>query len=941
MQEIEHNEMFTSIRKYFSDSGPQIAKNISKRAEKLAKNLGNKEKKEEEYPKFKTIEESIEFKRNAEKSLWKNYDPAHVERDWDAWWVKNRFFHCDVDKALETPEKGSFVICWPPSNVTGYLHAGHAITGAIEDCMTRWHRMKGEHTLFIPGVDHAGIATQTVVEKQLAKKGISRHDLGRDKFVEEVYKWKDHSCEKICEQLKKMGMSMDWDRFVFTMDEDRCKSVTESFIRLKNEGIIYRANRLVNWSCTLNSVISNIEVDKVELTKPTKMKVPGYDKLIEFGVLHEFGYKVKGTDRVLTVATTRLETMLGDVAVAVHPDDERYKDLIGKELEHPFIPERKMTVVGDPILVDMEYGTGAVKVTPAHDENDFGCGQRNNLEFINIMNDDGTLNENAGPYKGKKRYDVRYELIKDLEGKGLYFGKKSNPMALGVCSRSKDIIEPIIKPQWYVKMTEELQKFMLEKVESQELHIVPSVFEKVWAGWVRNLQDWCISRQLWWGHRIPAYLVHVEGEEAPDSNDSDAWICGRDLEEATVEAEKKYGVSREKLTLVQDDDVLDTWFSSALFPFSVTGWPDDTKDFKAFFPNSILETGSDILFFWVAKMVIMTYYLVDNQLPFSKVFLHSMVRDENGEKMSKSKGNVIDPLEVIDGCSLEDILKKITDSNLSDKEKKKSTDYKKKKFSAGIPECGSDTLRFGLLSFVHHAKDINLDLNVLIRIREFCNKIWNTIKFIMPNISENFTYDIKNLNPENLQLADKWILTELNTSAQKINEYMTGYHYHEATEQFTELWNDKFCSVYLEYSKTVLDDETRSLTVKTVLFHVIETGLRLLHPMMPFISEELYQKLPNWEGKSESICISEYPLGDNDFIFEGVEKFNDVLVILREIRSLLGNVTLPGSCRPHVYITVDESDQASKDIVTGFGDIIAKLAKTQTVRFFTILTLIF
>ena len=922
--------MFNPMRRYFGTAGPSILKNLTKRQKKMAKNLNNQE---EVYPEFKTLAESIAFKKDATKSLWKNYDPVKVEKDWDQYWVENKYFHCDAEVAKDLPKEDKFIICWPPSNVTGYLHAGHAITGAIEDCMSRYHRMKGRPTLFVPGVDHAGIATQTVVEKKLAKKGISRFDLGREKFIEEVYNWKDHSCDRICEQLRKMGMSMDWDRFTFTMDDVRYKAVLEAFIRLKNEGIIYRANRLVNWSCTLNSAISNIEVDKEELTKPTKIKVPGYDKPVEFGVLIEFAYKVKGTDRELIVATTRLETMLGDVAVAVHPEDERYKDLIGKELEHPFIPDRKMTVVADDVLVDMEFGTGAVKVTPAHDENDFNCGVRNNLEFINILDDHGILNKNAGKYQGMKRYDARVQVQKDLEALGLYKGKKPNPMILGICSRSKDIVEPLIKPQWYVKMTDELQAHMLGIVETDEMHIVPAVYKKKWNGWINDLRDWCISRQLWWGHRIPAYIPTIKGQDPLDPNQGDSWICAHTEEEALKLAAEKHGVPAENITLKQDEDVLDTWFSSALFAFSIAGWPEDTVDMKAFFPNTILETGHDILFFWIARMVIMSYYLLDKQIPFRKVFLHSMVRDETGEKMSKSKGNIIDPLEVIDGCSLEEIVRKIQESTLSDKEKKRSIAYKKKKFKLGMPKCGSDTLRYGLLSFTHHAKDINLDLNKLLSVRQFCNKIWNTFKYVTLKLGGDFQYNLANINPEALTLADKWILAELTNTFKKMNELHEGYHYHELTTQFEEIWVDKFCNVYLEYSKLVLDNPERALTVKTILFHVIESGLRLLHPLMPFISEELYQKLPEFEGKIESICIAQYPEYNADFDFEGVGQFNDVIAIVGKLRSILGSVTLPGKTRPEVYITISGDDAEAKALlVAEYAELIALLTKTTQVR---------
>ena len=636
-QEVEYSDMFAAMSRYFGSTGPQVVKAASKRAAKMVQNLKD-QKETEKYPEFKDVKESIAFKQDYEKSMWGSYNSEFVEKDWNEWWHQNKYFSSNAEEALKLPKEKRYIICWPPSNVTGYLHAGHAITASIEDCLVRWKRMNGFHTFFVPGVDHAGIATQVVVEKKLALKGISRHDLGREKFIEEVYKWKDHSCETICDQMRKLGVSCDWDKFVFTMDEDRNKAVIESFIKLKEEGIIYRANRIVNWSCDLKSAISNIEVDTIELTKPTKLNVPGYDKTVEFGVIIEFAYKIKGTDQELVVATTRIETMLGDVAVAVHSQDPRYKDIVGKELEHPFIPDRKIVVITDDELVDMEFGSGAVKVTPAHDPNDYKCGKRNNLEFINIMNDDGTMNENAGPYAGMKRYDVRRQIIQDLKDKKLYKDTKPNPMSLGLCSRSKDVIEPILKPQWYVKATDDLIKHMFDIVKTEEMNIQPTNFRAVWNDWMGKLEDWCISRQLWWGHRCPAYLVKVKGGEEPDETISESWVVGRDLEEATVKAEKQFGKSRDELELSQDTDVLDTWYSSALFPFAVTGWPNKTKEFEAFYPNSILETGSDILFFWVAKMAMMSYYLMDDdkKVPFKDVFLHSMVRDESGIKMSKS-----------------------------------------------------------------------------------------------------------------------------------------------------------------------------------------------------------------------------------------------------------------------------------------------------------------
>ena len=669
MEQIEHHEMFTRLCKYFP-TGPKLARKASKRAKKLIENIKTqKEEGGDSYPTFGSLEESIAYKRDYTKSNWATFDPSKVERDWNEWWVEKKFFRMEAEEAQKVPKDKRFVIAWPPSNVTGYLHLGHAITAAVEDCMVRWHRMLGHKALFVPGVDHAGIATQAVVEKKLlAEQGIKKKDIGREKFVEEVYKWKDHSCERIVQQLKSMSCSTDWDRFIFTMDEDRNVAVNEAFVRLYEMGVIYRANRLVNWSCALQTAISDIEVNYEEITKPTKFKVPGHPSYYEFGTLTEFAYKTKDGKDEIVVATTRIETMLGDTGVAVHPDDTRYQHLIGKELVHPFIPSRVIKVIADSELVDMKFGTGAVKVTPAHDPNDFVCGNKHKLEFITIFNDDGTINENGGPYKGMLRYEVRVQIAKDLEQLGLLKGKKPHTMRLGFCDRSGDVVEPMVKPQWYVKMTDDLIKHMLDSVKNNDLSITPATYQNTWNGWVNKLEDWCVSRQLWWGHRIPAYLVKVKSnaDHNPNPNDGKDWIIGRDLEEATKKAEEKYGVGREQLELTRDEDVLDTWFSSALYPFSIFGWPKQTPDLEAFYPNTILETGHDILFFWVARMVI------------KQVFLHSIVRDEKGEKMSKSKGNVIDPMEIIKGCPLDVLLDKIKNSALSDKEKASATAAKKK-----------------------------------------------------------------------------------------------------------------------------------------------------------------------------------------------------------------------------------------------------------------------
>jgi valyl-tRNA synthetase len=547
----------------------------------------------------------------------------------------------------------------PPPNVTGALHLGHALMLSIEDAVMRYKRMNGYETLWLPGVDHAGIATQSVVEKQLWKKEKkTRHDLGREEFVKQVWNWKDEYGGRINNQFRRFGISVDWERFAFTLDETRSKAVIEAFVRMYEKGLIYRDTRLVNWSATLKTAISDLEIEYIDINEPTFLKCPGHDPngKYEFGALTEFAYKVKGTDKEIVVATTRLETMLGDVAVAVHPEDPRYAEFVGKELEHPFIKDRKVTVITDDVLVKMDFGTGAVKITPAHDPNDYKCGKKHNLPFINVLNDDGTINHNGGEFTGLMRYDCRNAMTKRMEELGILRGKKPNPMRLGLCSKSNDILEPIVKPQWYVDC-KDMAKRSTDAVRQGDLKIIPDNHEKTWFQWLDNIQDWCISRQLWWGHRIPVYLITIPGViDHPDPQNNDHYIVGRNIEEARANAAKKFNVEAEKIQLEQDSDVLDTWFSSGVFPMSTMGWPDkNADDLKAFFPGDLLETGHDILFFWVARMVMMSLELTD-KLPFHTVYLHPMVRDEEGQKMSKSKGNVIDPLEVMDSCTLETLL---------------------------------------------------------------------------------------------------------------------------------------------------------------------------------------------------------------------------------------------------------------------------------------------
>lgn len=623
----------------------------------------------------------------------KAYIPKVVESGWYAWWEKQGFFKPEFGPDNKVKEDGYFVIPEPPPNVTGNLHMGHALPNALQDSLIRWHRMRGFTTLWLPGCDHAGISTQSVVENMLwRRQKMTRHDLGRKAFTNLIWDWKEEYHQKINSVLKRMGGSFDWTREAFTMDENLSAAVTETFVRLHEEGIIYRANRLVNWCVKLNTALSNLEVDSKELEGRTLLDVPGYDRKVEFGVITHFQYEIEGSSEKIEVATTRPETMLGDTGIAVHPNDERYKHLIGKNATHPFA-DRLMPIFADD-YVDPEFGTGAVKITPAHDPNDFTLGQRHNLEFINILNDNGTLNHNVGEFEGMKRFDARYKVIEALKAKGLYVKWEHNAMKVPLCSKSKDVIEPIMKPQWWMRM-KELADAAIKAVRDGEIVIRPETAEKSYFRWLEGVNDWCLSRQLWWGHQAPAYFVEIEGQHGDDS-DNDLWITGRTEEDAEEKAKAKF--PGKKFTLRRDQDVLDTWFSSGLWPFSTLGWPKKTHDFETLYPTSVLETGWDILFFWVARMIMLGIKLT-GQVPFREVYCHSLVRDSEGRKMSKSLGNVVDPLDVMEGIELQALHDKLLVGNLDPKELATATKFQKTAFPDGIPECGADALRFSLVSY--------------------------------------------------------------------------------------------------------------------------------------------------------------------------------------------------------------------------------------------------
>lgn len=844
------------------------------------------------------------------------YDPPAVEAAWYEWWEKQGYFNPDVINKDATEQ---FVIVIPPPNVTGSLHLGHALTNSIQDALVRWHRMRGHRTLWVPGTDHAGIATQVVVEKKIQKeRGQTRHDLGREAFINEVWKWKEEYGTRITSQLRRIGSSLDWTRETFTMDETRSRAVNEAFVRMFDKGLIYRATRLVNWCCKLNTAISDIEVDNLELSGPTPVNIPNYSKPVEFGVLVLFAYKVADSDEEIVIATTRIETMLGDTAVAVNSKDERYKHLHGKFLVHPFL-DRKIPIITDDVLVDMSFGTGAVKVTPAHDPNDFKCGQRNNLPFINILNDDGTINENGGQFKGMKRYDARVAITEALKEKGLYKETKPNPMVLGICSRSKDVIEPLLKPQWWVNCSD-LAARSVKAVEQGELEIVPSWHKETWYRWLGNIQDWCISRQLWWGHRIPAYLVSVAGQPQPDANNSDNWVVARTKEEALEKARVKLGLSAEeasKISLEQDHDVLDTWFSSGLFPMSVFGWPDETSDFKTFYPTSTLETGHDILFFWVARMVMMGLCLTD-RLPFNKVLLHAMVRDAHGRKMSKSLGNVIDPIDVIEGITLEGLHDTLTKGNLDSKEIEKAKAGQKEDYPNGISECGTDAMRFALCAYTSQGRDINLDVNRVIAYRNFCNKLWNATKFALMVLGENFKPRPTITLTGDESAIDLWILSNLATAVEKTNEGLEKFDFSQSTTAIYHFMLYQLCDVYLEAIKPTMrldssdpNNAAKKLAAQNTLYTCLEFGFRLIHPFMPYVSEELYQRLPRREGDVESICVAKYPTSSDvaSFVNKTIEsEIKQVQEAVHAARSLRADYNLPPKARNSVYIRVHKSE---------------------------------
>lgn len=781
-------------------------------------------------------------------SLPKAYDPAQIEQKWfDIWEQRGDF--CAHDDS----QRPAYSIVIPPPNVTGVLHMGHALNNSLQDILCRWKRMCGYEVLWMPGTDHAGIATQNVVEKQLAAEGLDRHELGREAFVERVWQWRQTSGGQIINQLKRLGASCDWQRERFTMDEGLSRAVREVFVRLYQDGLIYRDNRLINWCPRCHTALSDLEVEHDD----------------KKGHLWHLRYPVIGSDRHLIVATTRPETMLGDSAVAVAGDDERYRDLVGKTVMLPLV-NREIPIIADE-YVDKEFGSGAVKMTPAHDFNDFAVGKRHDLEFINVLDESGRINENGGVYQGLPTAEARKQVVADLDALGLLDKVEDYTHAVGECYRCHAVIEPYMSKQWYVAV-KPLAEQAIAAVENGQTAIIPRQWEKTYFEWMYNIQDWCISRQIWWGHRIPA------------------WFCS-DCDRISVSLEdvsicQHCGSS----TIVQETDVLDTWFSSALWPFSTMGWPDQTPALKKFYPTSCLVTGFDILFFWVARMMMMGLRFMD-EVPFKEVYIHALVRDAQGQKMSKSKGNVIDPLIVID-------------------------------------EYGADAFRFTLCAFAAMGRDIRLSTDRISGYRHFVNKLWNASRFALLNL-EDFDPATIDLSAEQLAPAEQWILHRFDQTATQINQALADYKFNEAASVLYAFTWHEFCDWYVELSKQPLngDDPLARRQTQMVLFTVLEGLLRLAHPILPFVTEEIWQALPG-QRPDKSIMMAAYPSGSGVATDAGaVAQMEMIMAIVSAIRNVRGELDLPPGQK--IRVLLDCKDASTAQLIRAGEAAIGSLARVE------------
>jgi valyl-tRNA synthetase len=753
----------------------------------------------------------------ANRELDKVYEPKSVEQKWYEVWEQRGYFHATLPS-----DKPSYSIVIPPPNITGVLHMGHALNNTLQDILCRWKRMSGYNVLWMPGTDHAGIATQNVVERQLASEGKDRFELGREAFIERVWQWKAESGGQIIDQLKRLGASCDWERERFTMDAGLSTAVREVFVRLYSEGLIYRDNRLINWCPRCHTALSDIEVEHED----------------KAGNLWHLRYPVVGSSEFLTVATTRPETMLGDTAVAVNPADERYSHLIGKMVLLPLV-NREIPIIADD-YVDVEFGTGVVKITPAHDFNDFEMGVRHNLDRINIFDESGVVNSAGKQYEGMDRFAARKQVVADLDAAGLLERIQDHAMSVGGCYRCKTVVEPYMSLQWYVKVAPMAEK-ALAAVKDRRTRIVPAQWENTYYDWMENIRDWCISRQIWWGHRIPAWFCdHCGAITVAKEDPSCCEKCGSD-------------------EIRQETDVLDTWFSSALWPFSTLGWPEKTPELASFYPTSCLVTGFDILFFWVARMMMMGLHFMD-EVPFTDVYIHALVRDSQGQKMSKSKGNVIDPLTVIDAY-------------------------------------GTDAFRFTLAAFAAQGRDVKLAEERIAGYRNFANKIWNASRFAMMNLEG---FDPEQVDPSSLKLsnADRWILFRLNEVAASVDGALASFRFNEAANDLYRFTWSEFCDWYIELVKDDLykGDSERQQSAKYVLWLVLENLLRLLHPFMPFITEEIWQAIPK-SGDGASIMLADYPTPREEWagFSAAATEMDLVMDVIRGIRNIRGEMEVPPS----------------------------------------------
>ncbi len=817
----------------------------------------------------------------------KTYQPHEIEQRHYERWEKNGNF--------APAGKGEpYCIVIPPPNVTGTLHMGHAFQDTIMDTLTRYHRMLGRNTLWQPGMDHAGIATQMVVERQLNAEGISRKDIGREEFVKRVWTWKQESGGQIARQLRRMGASLDWQRDRFTMDPDLSVAVTEVFVKLYDEGLIYRGKRLVNWDPVLHTALSDLEV------LPTE----------EDGHLWHFRYPLASGDGHLVVATTRPETMLGDSAVAVHPEDERYRDLIGKEIILPLV-NRRIPVIADD-YVDPEFGSGCVKITPAHDFNDYEIGLRHDLPQYNIFDENAAINDNAPEaYIGLSREVARDKVVADLDALGLLEKVEDYQRNVPRGDRSGVIVEPYLTDQWYVKI-QPLAQPAIEAVESGRIRFVPENWSKTYFDWMHNIQDWCISRQLWWGHRIPAWF-----------DDAGNIYVGR----SEAEVREKHSLATD-LPLRQDDDVLDTWFSSALWPFSTQGWPQDTDALKTFYPGQVLVTGFDIIFFWVARMIMMGLKFMDD-VPFREVYIHGLIRDQDGQKMSKSKGNVLDPLDLIDGVDLDTLLAKRTSSMMQDHLKPKIEAATRKQFPEGIAAYGADALRFTFAALATTGRDIRFEIGRIDGYKNFCNKLWNASRYVLMNTE---TLDD---GEKEFSAADRWIRSRLNRTVDAVHQNFDRYRLDLASQAIYEFTWHEFCDWYLELSKPVLQSDHASDAqqrgTRQTLLEVLEILLRLMHPLMPFITEEIWLEVGKRSGNDgDTIMAQPYPpVIDAWRDDEAEQELQWVMQFILGIRQIRGEMDIaPGKLLP---VLLDGTSTADRERAVRHQQVLERVGRVESI----------